>query len=368
MCNHGLTNFQGGLVVNFGRIWYDFLNDIVRINFKKGQNTMLSDKIIELRKKNGWSQEQLGEQLGVSRQSVSKWETGLSQPELENILQMSEIFGVSTDYLLKESEMAPSSETVSIEADDEELAVRRVDHATAMTYIDLVRRMAGRIAIGVSLCILSPIPMLLLAGSSESYGTLSEDAAGGIGVAILLVIVALGVLILVWNGLKLSPYEYLEKEEIVVDAATKEAVSGLERAYETRFRAAHAVGAVLCILGVVPLFLCIAFAANDFACICMVCLLLAMVAVAVQFFIRAGMPQGSYQKILQEGEYTKEGKEVSKKLSFLPGVYWCTITALFLFFGFFTNEWRNAGYIWPIAGILFAAIWGIASAVAKSRK
>ena len=61
---------------------------------------ILADKIIDLRKKNGWSQEELAEQLGVSRQSVSKWESGMSVPDLNKIIAMSELFGVSTDYLL----------------------------------------------------------------------------------------------------------------------------------------------------------------------------------------------------------------------------------------------------------------------------
>ena len=64
---------------------------------------ILADKIAELRKKNGWSQEELAGQLGVSRQSVSKWESASSMPDLDKILKMSEIFGVSTDYLLKDS-------------------------------------------------------------------------------------------------------------------------------------------------------------------------------------------------------------------------------------------------------------------------
>ena len=64
---------------------------------------ILADKIAELRKKNGWSQEELAGQLGVSRQSVSKWESASSIPDLDKILKMSEIFGVSTDYLLKDS-------------------------------------------------------------------------------------------------------------------------------------------------------------------------------------------------------------------------------------------------------------------------
>ena len=63
---------------------------------------ILADKIILLRKRKGWSQEELAEQLNVTRQSVSKWEGAQSVPDIPKIIQMSEIFGVTTDYLLKD--------------------------------------------------------------------------------------------------------------------------------------------------------------------------------------------------------------------------------------------------------------------------
>ena len=63
---------------------------------------LLSEKIMSLRKRNGWSQEELAQQLGVSRQSVSKWESMASMPDIQKIMSMSELFGVSTDYLLKD--------------------------------------------------------------------------------------------------------------------------------------------------------------------------------------------------------------------------------------------------------------------------
>lgn len=63
---------------------------------------ILADKIINLRKKNGWSQEELAEKLGVSRQSISKYESAQSIPDLDKILKLSEIFGVTTDYLIKD--------------------------------------------------------------------------------------------------------------------------------------------------------------------------------------------------------------------------------------------------------------------------
>ena len=63
---------------------------------------ILADKIIQLRKKSGWSQEELAAQMGVSRQSVSKWESGQSIPDLDKILKLSALFNVSTDFLLKD--------------------------------------------------------------------------------------------------------------------------------------------------------------------------------------------------------------------------------------------------------------------------
>ena len=71
--------------------------------FKGGIEMILAEKIIKLRKQKGWSQEELAMNLGVSRQSVSKWESMTSIPDLDKIMKMSEIFEVSTDYLLKEN-------------------------------------------------------------------------------------------------------------------------------------------------------------------------------------------------------------------------------------------------------------------------
>lgn len=73
----------------------------------------ISDKISILRKEKGLSQEALAEQLGVSRQSVSKWESGAALPDTDKIIAMSELFGVSTDYILKADEYKTSAEDVS---------------------------------------------------------------------------------------------------------------------------------------------------------------------------------------------------------------------------------------------------------------
>lgn len=71
-----------------------------------------AEKITELRKQRGWSQEELGERLGVTRQTISKWELGMTTPEMEKLAAMSELFGISLDELVK-GEKPQSAEPAS---------------------------------------------------------------------------------------------------------------------------------------------------------------------------------------------------------------------------------------------------------------
>ena len=145
---------------------------------------ILADKIIALRKKAGWSQEELAEKLGVTRQSVSKWEGAQSIPDMEKLLTLSRIFGVSTDTLLKDeldlAEGAPVQESGA-----EKEGVRRVTMEEAHDYLEKRRHASTRIALATFLCILSPAPLIFLAGLSESTG-LSENGATGAGLCLLL--------------------------------------------------------------------------------------------------------------------------------------------------------------------------------------
>lgn len=62
----------------------------------------LSNKIERLRKRKGWSQEELANQIGVSRQAVFKWESGMNTPDLEKIKKLVKLFNVSYDFLLND--------------------------------------------------------------------------------------------------------------------------------------------------------------------------------------------------------------------------------------------------------------------------
>ena len=75
-------------------------NEITKL--KEDFIVKLPDKIIKHRKANGWSQEDFAEKLNVSRQAVSRWENGTALPDAQNVLQISKLFHVTTDYLLNE--------------------------------------------------------------------------------------------------------------------------------------------------------------------------------------------------------------------------------------------------------------------------
>ena len=155
---------------------------------------ILAEKIMELRKKNGWSQEELAEKIHVSRQSVSKWESSASIPDLSKILLLSQVFGVSTDYLLRDDIEETQKAEIFVEETVEKAAggetIYKISLEESKEYIKDRRCAAKRIGVGVVLCILSPVILIYLASMAE-YGKIgiSEDVAGGIGIAALILLV-----------------------------------------------------------------------------------------------------------------------------------------------------------------------------------
>ena len=129
---------------------------------------ILADKIMDCRKKNGWSQEELANRLGVSRQSVSKWESAQAVPDMKKLLQMSELFGVSTDYLIKDDIDSPLPAGVVPVDDGLEEAMRKVSMEEASAFLRDNETAAGRISTGVMMCILSPIAAVMLGGLAET--------------------------------------------------------------------------------------------------------------------------------------------------------------------------------------------------------
>lgn len=349
----------------------------------------LSEKIMDLRKKSGWSQEELAEKLGISRQSVSKWETGESMPDLDKIIRMSELWNVSTDYLLKESEPSesepsrenePSWEEVAGEASEEKAyesayqkredasRVRTVSREEAEDFLALTRFSAPRIAVGVMLCILSPICVLILGVLTEKQPFLKgaflvpENAAAGIGVTVLLIFVAIAVALFITTSMRLSTYEYIEKELLQLPQDVSDEIYDRKMDFSHTFRYSITIGVILCIVGVIPLMLSIAFTEDEVVMVLGVCILLVFVAVGVFFIVYAGIMEGAFDKLLQVGDYTP-GK---KKLEHISSVYWSVVVAVYLLISFTgIVDWGRSWIIFPVAGVLFGAISAILNHISR---
>ena len=281
----------------------------------------LAEKVMLLRKQRGWSQEELAEHLGISRQSISKWESGISIPDIDRIIKMSDLFGVSTDYLLKEQ--IEFEENKREDQTNENIKISKaieVSDEEVNDFINLTKKASIRIAAAISLFILSPIIFVFLLGISEyENSNITENMASGIGATFLLILVAIGVSILIINGMKLSKYRYLEKEMISLSYGVKEGVKERKETFENSYHISIAVGVVLCILGVVPLLLSGAFGASEMIQLYCVILLLVFVAVAVYLFVRYGIMTSCYEKLLQEGNYTIENKTTAKNFLIFQG-------------------------------------------------
>lgn len=333
---------------------------------------ILAEKIADLRKKEGWSQEELAERLGVSRQSVSKWEGGASIPDIDKIIAMSGLFGVSTDYLLRD-ELGQQSDALVTEVEEPGAGspARSVSVEEANDFLDLKKNGAGRLAAAVAMYILSPICLFLLAGLQEYAGLpISENAAGGIGIAILLVIVAAATAIIIFRNMELQKYEYMEKEILDLQYGVQGIVTKRKESYDNTFRIGLVLGVTICILSAVPLMLTLSLCGENEESMYLIAglvILLAMVAAGVYLIVRVSEVHGAFQMLLQEGDYTIEKKSLEKKTSAFSGIYWCLVTAVFLFCGFYTEEWADASLIWPIAAVLFASVKGIAAAIVKAK-
>lgn len=322
---------------------------------------ILSEKLLALRTRAGLSQEELAEKLNVSRQSVSKWESGGSIPGIDKILEMSRLYGISTDYLLKdELEELPGEIVADLY---QPTPVRELALEDVNAYLDTLRDSAGGIALGVALCILSPVALLLFLGLHEMGLIFSTDSlASGLGCGVLLVVVAAAVALFIRHGLRLHEFEFLETEDFRLDYGVAGIVEKEAREFQPQFGRGLAFGVVLCIMSVIPLLLAGALDAADGICICMCALLLALAALGVFRIVRVCIQKGGYDRLLQRGDYTEEKKAEDRRLQVFDTAYWCIVTAVYLSISFCFMIWQISWIIWPVAGVVFAAARAIAAA------
>ena len=321
---------------------------------------ILADKILELRKQNGWSQEELADKLGVSRQAISKWEGAQSIPDMERIIALSRLFGVTTDLLVKdELDIIGMNGGADENACKEEAGVRMrvIELEEAAAYIAHRISFAAYVALGVLLCILAAIPVI---GSEFLlFPAVKAQVAETLGLAFSVAIITVAVAIFIIQGFREKRYQYLEKEDFEtaygVDSVLKERLERFLPSYLLQ----TVSGVVLCMVAFI--FLIISDVVPQFYQLSsglFVVIAIALVAVAVYLFVQANIIRSSYYCLLKP----KKKTVYPEKIRLLLQAYWLIIICIYLAYSFITSDWGKSWIVWPLA----ALIYGVIEAVLKA--
>ncbi len=320
--------------------------------FERGDFMILADKIIKLRKKNGLTQEELAEKMNVSRQAVSKWESAQTIPDLEKILQLSTLFGVTTDYLLKDEIEDEEFSDVAPEA-----TVKRITIEEANAYLEQRKRASWQIALATFLCIVSPLALILLGAASEVPGVgISETVAGAVGLVALFALVLCAVPLYIFCGFKNQPYEFLDRNvPFELAYGVKGMVSERKKQFRNVYVRCNIIATCICTFSPVPLMIA-AFTENLLLIVGMLAVTMMIAGIGVSMFIVVGVRNASMQKLLLEGDYTPKEKDKGGFRDVVGFAYWGILVAVYLMWNFLADDWQISWVVFAVGGILFPIV------------
>ncbi|MBD5130208.1 MAG: helix-turn-helix transcriptional regulator [Ruminococcaceae bacterium] len=317
---------------------------------------IFADKLIRLRKKSGMSQEELAEKMNVSRQSVSKWEGAQSVPDLEKILQLGNLFGVTTDYLLKDE--LEDEEFVGKDAD----SWRKITLAEANEFLELRKKASWRIALATFINIVAVTQLIVFGGTTTlPEPPFSENTAGVLGMIVMFILAAVAVGIYLYTGAQSRHFEFLEKEPFETEYGVVGMVKERQKAYRDTYVRSNIIGTCMCIISPVLLFVG-ALSETEFFTVMMFAATLLLAGVGVIFFITAGVREASMRKLLQDGDYTPKRKRRARLSAKVSPIYWGIVVAVYLVWLLVIDSGKHESQSWvvfPVAGVLFAAVLGI---------
>ena len=255
-------------------------------------------------------------------------------PDINRIVELAVLFGVSTDYLLKDDQERPN---LDLQVDQ---GFPNLVSLEEMNEFVTKQAAAGKsIAIGVMLCVLSPVLLILLSG-----GTLLGAAiANGIGMVTLLSMVAGGVAIFITTSAKMQRFEYIEKGDFQLAPGLAGIIREKQEAYSKTYGQNMAIGVVLFILCSLPLITAGIFGASERVYAFLTALLLVILSIGLFFLITTSTINGSFQKLLREASLLR-GSRKTKRISRFAGFYWPIVVAVYLGWSFYTAIGPSLGW------------------------
>lgn len=286
----------------------------------------LAENLQYLRAREGVTQEQLAERLDVSRQSVSKWESGASFPEMDTLLKLCDMFHTDMDTLLRGN-------------------VENSLSQDAAGYDRFMTAYARKIAGGVS---------AIIAGAAIAALSAARGIPDMVGAAILLLVIAVAVVVFIASGMEEEHFR--KKHPTIPDFYTEAQKERFRRRYI--WYIAGGVGAIL--FGLVLMVLAFTVLPEKEPYESYIgALFLLIVACAVFFLVYGGMLEDKYDipRYNRQNNPTEEDKERRRRAVTACALIMILATAVFLTIGLGWDRWESAAVIYPVGGVLCGAAW-----------
>lgn len=286
------------------------------------------EKLQQLRKEKGLSQEDLAHQLNVSRQAVSKWESQNGYPEIEKMILISDLFQVSLDYLMKKDYEEHENETIS--------SFHLMTQQNIEDYLHFKKSFALRIGSSVLLMIVGLFIAALCADTSYQ----------SIGVFGFLIMVGIGVFFIIMTTLLKESKFKIENEEIKIAFNDLQNLQEQYQHFHKYFTLAIASGVLLIIVSLA----CIVLLHETFPRYenILGAQFLLCIGIAVFLFIYFGILKDTYQFLIHNKAYMK----AKKKEQQIENIYAFTMplaAVLYMIMGFTQNWWHPGWVIFPLA-------------------
>ena len=285
----------------------------------------LSENLQNLRKIKNMSQEELAEKLEVSRQAVSKWESGNGYPETEKLISICEIFDCSMDELVKGK--------ISLDVKEEK-----------SNYDSIMTKVAKGIATGVGLILLGVSAMLTLIGLAGSEQ--AEEKFAIIGVVMVLIGVVFAVPLFIINGTKRDDFK--KKNTKIANVYSEDE---MEKG-KSKYTKIMAGGISVILLGVVVMMTLIGLNTFGEDSVLPVAVLMYFVTIGASTIVYCGQMIDKYDIEKYNRQNTEEYKSKEEKVGKICGVIMLTATIIYLITGFIWNLWHICWIVFPVGGIL----------------
>lgn len=334
---------------------------------------MLAEKIYQLRKAKNWSQEDLAAKIGVSRQSVSKWERGEALPDLERMISLSDVFGVSIDDLIRsnkitednQEEVQSQPETTPSQADQESplAALNEIDLASAHAYLQVKQVTSQSNAAACFLIIIG-------SGSFFSLQMMADELPSAfwlqiIAWVILLASIAIASASFMQNQQLSEEYRWIETQPHQLGFQVQEILERDQKANREIWQKQTITGTSLCILSALPLVITSSILDDDLPIAISLIATIALISAGVYQLMRSSGLKKGYQTLLQGPQASNRLSQTSdddpefKKdpiLAQVQNIYWGLVLASYLTISFIFRAWAWSWILFVIAPFLFDVV------------